>query len=308
MRIAFAGTPEFAALALDALVQAGHQVALVLTQPDRPAGRGLKMTASAVKQRALSYGFPIAQPEALNTPEQLVPLVAAQPELLVVAAYGLILPQAALAIAPLGNINIHASYLPRWRGAAPVQRAILAGDEQTGVTLMLMDTGLDTGPILRVEAETIHHIDTTASLQDRLARRGSRMLVSLLAQQAFPVPTPQPTNGVSYAAKIQKYEARLDWRKTANQLDRTVRAFNPAPGANFLMDGQAIKVWQAQTMKARGIPGTVLAVTRDYISVACGEDALQIKQLQRPGARRQMITEFIAAHPIEVGRVLPFPE
>jgi methionyl-tRNA formyltransferase len=232
-RIAFAGTPEFAARALDALIGFDCDIPLVLTQPDRPAGRGMKLSASPVKQRAMAHGLTVAQPETLRTPELRAPLTEAAPDLLVVVAYGLLLPQVVLDIPKLGCINIHASLLPRWRGAAPIQRAIQAGDARTGITLMQMDAGLDTGPMLAETRVDILDTDSAATLHDKLASAGARLLVNtlpdLLAGRV--TPTPQPEAGACYASKISKAEANLDFGLPAAELSRSIRAFNPFPGA-----------------------------------------------------------------------------
>ena len=267
MRIAFAGTPEFAAVALQALLAAGHQVCLVLTQPDRPAGRGLKLQPSAVKQVALAHGLPIAQPRSLRLDGKFpddagiaqAALQSAAPECLVVAAYGLILPRWVLQLPARGCLNIHASLLPRWRGAAPIHRAIEAGDTQTGITLMQMDEGLDTGDMLLTATEPILPDDTTARLHDRLAALGGRLVVQGLAAATLPA-TPQPAEGVTYAHKIDKAEAAIDWLQPAALIERRVRAFDPFPGASFQRGGEATKLWRARLRpELSGPPGQVLA-------------------------------------------------
>ena len=294
MRIAFAGTPEFAAAALSALLAAGHDVALVLTQPDRPAGRGLKLQPSPVKAVALAHGLPLAQPRSLRLdgkyPDEAAAaqaaLLAAQPMLLVVAAYGLILPAWTLALPPRGCLNIHASLLPRWRGAAPIHRAIEAGDALTGITLMQMDAGLDTGDMLLTATEPIHPDDTTASLHDRLAALGAALVVQGLAAPALPRQA-QPADGITYAHKIDKAEAAIDWQQPAAVIERRVRAFDPFPGASFLLQGEAVKLWRAQVLPGvTGAPGQVLQAEPGQLVVACGQDALRIQQVQRPGGRR----------------------
>ncbi len=305
MRIAFAGTPEFAATALAALLAAGHAVPLVLTQPDRPAGRGLKLQPSAVKALALQQGLALAQPRSLRLdgkyPQDAVAarsaLQAAGVDLMVVAAYGLILPQWVLDLPPRGCLNIHASVLPRWRGAAPIHRAIEAGDDQTGITLMQMDAGLDTGAMLRVAHEPILAGDTTASLQDRLARLGGAVVVQGLADAAWR-PTPQPAEGVSYAHKIDKAEAAIDWRQPAALIERRVRAFDPFPGASLAWAGETVKLWHARVRPdARGEPGQVLVAQDGRLSVACGDVAMDLLQLQRPGGRRIDAAAFLQARP-----------
>lgn len=294
MRIAFAGTPEFAAEALRQLLGAGHEVALVLTQPDRPAGRGLKLQPSPVKALAQAHGLPVAQPRSLRLdgkyPEDAGQardaLLAAAPELMVVAAYGLILPAWALALPARGCLNIHASLLPRWRGAAPIHRAIEAGDAETGITIMQMDEGLDTGGMLLVEKLPIAPDDTTASLHDKLATLGGRLIVQALAAPAL-VPRPQPAEGVTYAHKIDKSEATIDWSQPAEMIERRVRAFDPFPGASFGFGGETVKLWRADVVHGlAGRPGEVLEAGAGRVVVACGEGALSLRQLQRPGGRR----------------------
>ncbi len=290
MRLIFAGTPDFAARALEALLAAGHQVVLVLTQPDRPAGRGMALQASAVKKGALGHGIPVFQPERLKDPAMHEPIRAAcvehGAELMVVAAYGLILPQAVLDLPRRGCINIHASLLPRWRGAAPIQRAIEAGDAQTGITIMRMEAGLDTGPMLLAEAIDIDPQDSTGSLQERLAKLGGKLVVDAVARFDQLVPVPQPEAGVSYASKIDKAEARLDWNQPAMLLARKLRAFNPVPGALVTLAGEPVKVWRGEVVAASGRPGEILAADATGIVVACGEGALRLTELQKPGGRR----------------------
>src|SRR4051812_35396200 len=272
LRVAFAGTPEFAAAALAAIHAAGHPVPLVLTQPDRPAGRGMKLSPSAVKQLAQSLGIPVAQPRSLRLDGKFADeavlgraaLALAAPDVLVVAAYGLILPQWVLALPRLGCLNIHGSLLPRWRGAAPIHRAIEAGDRETGITIMQMDAGLDTGPMLLCEREPIRFDDTTGSLHDRLAALGARLVVRSLAEAArgeLP-PVPQPAEGVTYASKIAKSEAAIDWSLPADVLERRVRAFDPFPGATFVAGEETLKLWRAQVDRLDGgaPPGTVVSV------------------------------------------------
>jgi methionyl-tRNA formyltransferase len=301
--VAFAGTPEFAAAALEAILAAGFEVPLVLTQPDRPAGRGMKLTPSAVKQVALRHGIPVDQPERLRTEEQRAQLAACAPDILVVAAYGLILPQAVLGLPRLGCINIHASLLPRWRGAAPIHRAIEAGDGETGITIMQMDAGLDTGPMLMKRALPIEDRDTTGSLHDRLAQLGAEMVVEALRR----LPSgelnaaPQPEQGVTYAAKIGKAEAAIDWRRPAWEIARAVRAFNPFPGAAGTLNGVAVKIWSATVAAGEGKPGTVIAADADGVVVACGKQALSLNELQKPGSRRLPVREFLRGFPVSVG-------
>ena len=303
MRIAFAGTPEFAAVALDALQAAGHEVALVLTQPDRPAGRGQHLQPSAVKQRALAHGLRLAQPRSLRLDGRFAEdaaaaraaLEQAAPQVMVVAAYGLILPAWTLGIPPAGCLNIHASLLPRWRGAAPIHRAIEAGDACTGITIMQMDEGLDTGPMLLKAQEPIGPQDTTASLQDRLAALGGRLVVQALQELASGRfrPVDQSAEGVTYAHKIDKPEAPIDWGLPAAVIERRVRAFDPFPGASFEAHGTVLKLWRAAVRPlpagiAPPSPGTVIDAGKGRMGVACGAaTVLELLELQRPGGRRQ---------------------
>ena len=297
MKLVFAGTPEFAARALEALLAAGHQVVLVLTQPDRPAGRGMALQASAVKKVALAHGIPVFQPERLKDPATHEPIRAAcaegDAELMVVAAYGLILPQAVLDLPRRGCVNIHASLLPRWRGAAPIHRAIEAGDAQTGITIMQMEAGLDTGPMLLSAAIDIDAQDTTGSLHDRLAALGGRLVVEALARFDQLPAVPQPDAGVTYANKIDKAEARLDWNQPATVLAQRLRAFNPFPGAVLTLAGEPVKAWRGEVVAASGRPGQVLAVNPGGIVVACAEGALRITELQKPGGRRVTSADFL---------------
>ena len=303
LSVAFAGTPEFAAQALDAILKAGYAVPLVLTQPDRPAGRGMKLSPSAVKQLALAHGIEVDQPEKLRTDAQRARLADCAPDVLVVAAYGLLLPPAVLALPRLGCINIHASLLPRWRGAAPIHRAIEAGDAETGITIMQMDEGLDTGPMLLRRALPIAAGDTTASLHDRLAALGGDCIVEALAalQCGQLSPTPQPAEGVTYAAKIGRAEADIDWSRPALEIERAMRAFDPFPGAVSTLRDTAVKCWKAQVVAGEGEPGRVLAVDADGIVVACGRDALRCTVLQRPGSKRLPAGEFLRGFPVSAG-------
>ena len=302
MKVAFAGTPEFAAAALEAILAAGFDVPLVLTQPDRPAGRGMQLQPSPVKRVALAAGIPVHQPEKLRTPEQQAPLADVQADVLVVAAYGIILPQAVLDLPRQGCLNIHASLLPRWRGAAPIHRAIQAGDAETGITIMQMDAGLDTGPMLLSRAEAIHADDTTGSLHDRLALLGAEMIVEAL--RALPgglTATPQPADGVTYAAKIGKAEASIDWNRPAVELERAIRAFNPFPGAVATLQQTPVKLWRARAIDAAGTPGEVLLAEGAGVIVACGEGALCITELQKPGGKRLPAADFLRGMPIAAG-------
>lgn len=315
MRLAFAGTPEFASAALAALGDAGHEVALVLTQPDRPAGRGMKLQASAVKELALRRGWRVAQPRSLRLdgkyPEEASlaqqQLVAVRPDVLVVAAYGLLLPQWVLDLPRWGCINIHASLLPRWRGAAPIHRAIEAGDAQTGITLMQMDIGLDTGDMLAAQSIDIEAADTTASLHDRLAALGAAMVVRTLATLDAGAPLPrtvQPTDGITYAHKIEKAEAQLDWHQDAALLARRVRAFNPFPVAQTTLGADLIKVWAATAHPAPGtgqLPGTVLCADEQGVVVAARDSVLTLTELQRAGGKRLRAADFLRGCPITPG-------
>lgn len=300
MKLIFAGTPEFAAISLRAIIAAGHQVVLVLTQPDRAAGRGLALHASPVKQLAESVGIEVLQPLSLRDSLVQERIHKAAAEAIIVAAYGLIFPQAVLDIPRFGCINIHASLLPRWRGAAPVQRALLAGDQETGVCIMQMDAGLDSGPVLMSARQPINEDDTTSSLQDRLAEQGALLIVEALA--CLPLQAqPQPPAGITYAAKINKAESALDWRLPAVQLERQVRAFNPVPGASCCLDGNLLKVWRAELVAGVGLPGEILAVQRSGIVVACGEGALRLVELQKAGGKRLAAAQFLAGTPVVQG-------
>ena len=304
MRIVFAGTPEFAAQALAAILAAGQSVPLVLTQPDRPSGRGMALKASPVKQLALKHGLQVHQPASLKSAESRQPIIDASPDVMVVAAYGLILPQTALDIPRLGCINIHASLLPRWRGAAPIQRAVLAGDAETGVTLMRMEAGLDTGPMLLKGRLPITDADCAATLHAKLAALGARLMVEALPRLARgELPgEPQPAEGVTYAAKLEKSEAALDWRQTAVALSRAVRAFDPFPGTVARIEGQTIKVWRAEPAPGAGEPGTVLAANVDGILVACGEGALRLVELQKSGGKRLQAADFLHGFALKPGQ------
>jgi methionyl-tRNA formyltransferase len=303
MRLIFAGTPEFAARALAALLDAGHEVALVLTQPDRPAGRGLKLAPSAVKALALQRSLEVHQPTGLKDAETQERLRALGADAMVVAAYGLILPEAVLALPRLGAINIHASLLPRWRGAAPIQRAILAGDARTGISIMQMDRGLDTGPILAAQSLPIAADDTSASLHDKLAELGAGLIVATLAQleRGQSAARPQPAAGATYAAKITKAEAGIDWSEAAAVIERKVRALNPLPGASTTIRGVALKIWRARVTPAEGAPGAILEAGPGGIVVACGADALCVEELQRAGGKRLPAAQFLAGFSLAAG-------
>ncbi|MDB5887709.1 MAG: methionyl-tRNA formyltransferase [Rhodocyclales bacterium] len=309
MKIAFAGTPEFAAVALRAIIGAGFDVSLVLTQPDRPAGRGMSVHASPVKQLALDNGITFDQPEKLRMPEQQLRLRGCAPDVLVVAAYGLILPQAVLDIPRLGCLNIHASLLPRWRGAAPIHRAIEAGDSETGITIMQMDAGLDTGAMLSMRALPILASDTMASLHDKLAALGGEMIVDALhaLDEGSLRATPQPAEGVTYAIKIAKSESVLDFRQPAAALARRLRAFDPFPGGVAMLDGVAIKLWAGDAVSIFGVPGEVLEVGDAGVMVACGEGALRLTELQKPGGKRLPAREFLRGFVIRSGMHFELP-
>ena len=306
MKLIFAGTPEFAAQSLRAILSTENQVVLVLTQPNRPAGRGMVLQPSAVKQVACEHGIEVFQPPTLRDPAAQARLAAVGADAMVVAAYGLILPQTVLDLPRHGCINIHASLLPRWRGAAPIQRAIQAGDTETGVSIMQMEAGLDTGPVLLREALPITEGDTAASLHDRLAELGARLIVDALRNLPL-TPCPQPSDGVTYAAKIDKAESMLDWRLPALQLSRQVRAFNPFPGTLAYLDGTSMKIWKAVPDANGGVPGTVLSANKDGIVVACGEGALRLCELQKAGGKRLVAGQFLAGTPIAVGSVFSLP-
>ena len=303
MRIVFAGTPAFAERALAALLDAGREISLVLTQPDRPAGRGMRPAESPVKRLAMDRGLKLYQPADLRDATSAQTISAARPDVLVVAAYGLILPAAVLALAPLGALNIHASLLPRWRGAAPIQRALLAGDRETGVSIMRMDEGLDTGPVFAGRAIPIDDRETAGTLHDKLAAVGAEMIVGALRELGAGRAqfVPQAAEGASCARKTGKHEAILDWRRTSGELDRLVRAFDPVPGAATMLAGGALKVWSARPGSGTGTPGEVLRADSSGVLVACGEGALELIELQRAGGRRLNAAEFLRGSPIAAG-------
>jgi methionyl-tRNA formyltransferase len=318
LKIVFAGTPEFAREAMAALHAAGHDIVLVLTQPDRPAGRGMKLQASPVKQWALEHGVPVQQPRSLRLdgkyPEEAAAareaLLAANAECMVVAAYGLILPQWTLDLPPRACLNIHASLLPRWRGAAPIHRAIEAGDAETGITIMQMDAGLDTGDMLLVRSMPIAPDATTATLHDQLAAMGGECIVQALAQPDALVPTPQPTEGITYAHKIEKAEAALDWALPAEVLARRIRAFDPFPGMTvpLVHNGatEVLKLWAAtaEPLAQAAASGTVVQADASGVRVACGQGQLCLTQLQRPGGKRLSAADFLRGCPLQVGQRL----
>jgi methionyl-tRNA formyltransferase len=300
LRIAYAGTPEFAVPALNALQDDGHEIVAVYTRPDRPAGRGQSVTASPVKRRALELGLPLEQPATLRSPGAAEQLRALGADLMVVAAYGLILPPEVLAVPRLGCWNIHASLLPRWRGAAPIQRAILAGDTQTGITIMQMDAGLDTGPMLLATATHIGQRETAGELHDRLATLGAEVIVAALRewQAGRLTPRQQPVEGVSYAAKIRKDESLIDWTSPACAIDRQVRAFNPWPVAETRWEGRQLRVWSAEPVAgdASGMPGQVIEASGGRLVVVTGDGALSLTRVQLAGRRTVTAAEFLNAH------------
>ena len=317
MRLIFAGTPEFARVALARLHDAGHEIVLVLTQPDRPAGRGMKLQASAVKQFALEQGIAVAQPRSLRLdgkyPDDAaaarLAIEAAQADAMVVAAYGLILPKWVLDVPTQGCFNIHASLLPRWRGAAPIHRAIEAGDVATGVTIMQMDAGLDTGDMLLLEKLPIAATDTTATLHDKLAALGGQLMVETLKLAASGAlqPVPQPAEGITYAHKIEKHEAAIDWAQAAELIVRRVHAFNPFPGASAVLNGETLKIWTASVVP--GTPpstaefGSILAVAPEGIAVAAMNSIVSISELQRPGGKRLSVADFLRGFDLQPGMV-----
>src|SRR4051812_35597958 len=300
MKLIFAGTPQFAAHALEFLVKSGFEIAFVLTQPDRPAGRGLRLMPSAVKVCAATHGLPVAQPATLRDLTVQAQLREIGADVMVVAAYGLILPAAVLNIPPRGCLNIHASLLPRWRGAAPIQRALLAGDRESGITIMQMDEGLDTGAMLRQEKLTISDDETAKTLHDRLADLGARAMVAALRRPA--APRAQDSANATYADKISKAEAIIDWRRSAVDICRQVRAFNPAPGAATSWNGAPLKIWSATPVTGRqGKPGEITDVAEEGIVIAAGEDAVNITALQRAGGKRMDAAAFIAGTTLAAG-------
>jgi len=303
LNLVFAGTPEFAARSLEALFDSPHRVIGVLTQPDRPAGRGLKPSAPPVKRLAAARGVQVDQPASLKDTSVQEELRRRRPDAIVVAAYGLILPQAVLEIPRYGGVNVHASLLPRWRGAAPIQRALLAGDRETGVSIMQMDAGLDTGPVLLRESVPILADDTAGSLHDRLAELGGRLVVHALnALEAGRLsPIAQDTEGVTYAAKLDKRESSVDWRESALAVCRRVRAFNPSPGAIARLRGVDLKIWRCTPAPGQGAPGEVLGTDVGGLLVACGDGAVSVTELQRSGGKRLTATEFQRGFQISTG-------
>jgi methionyl-tRNA formyltransferase len=304
--VGFAGTPGFARRALEAIAGAGFTIPLVLTRPDKPKGRGLALTASPVKLCAVASGLPVVQPVTLKTPEGRGEALACPLDVLVVAAYGLILPPAVLAWPRLGCLNIHASLLPRWRGAAPIQRAIEAGDACTGVTIMQMDEGLDTGPTIAREEVPIGLRDTGGLLHDRLAEAGAALIVDVLRRldrDGRLAALPQPAEGATYAARITDRDARIDWARDAQAIDRQVRALDPTPGAYTTLGGTVVKLWRAEPTPTTPAapPGTVLAASPAGIDVACGVGTLRVLELQRAGGRRVPASALVAGRFVAAG-------
>lgn len=307
MKVIFAGTPDFAATALKALVKAGFEIPLVLTQPDRPKGRGMALQPTPVKQMAQYFNLPVAQPEKLRNNEQILALLKSlDADVMVVAAYGLILPESVLKMPKHGCLNIHASLLPRWRGAAPIQRAIEAGDKNTGVCIMQMDTGLDTGAIVSSHIYSIKENDDANDVHNELMHLGAMAIVSdlrHLQEQGKLNSTAQMSDGITYAAKLSKEEARIDWHESATVIERKIRAFNPVPTAWTLWQGKPLKIWRARIIRLKGVAGTILEAQGNHLIIACGEDALQILELQPSGSKRMQAMAFLAGRKLEVGTI-----
>ena len=297
LRVVFAGTPPFAARSLEAIVAAGHEVALALTQPDRPAGRGMRLASSAVAQSAQRLGIPLLKPASLKQGDAAARIRSVAPDAMVVAAYGLLLPESVLAIPKRGCLNVHASLLPRWRGAAPIQRALLAGDSLTGVSIMQMDAGLDTGAVLLETAHPIGARDTTGSLTEALSRLGAEAIVTALEMLDSLTPRAQSHQDATYAPKITKAEARIDWSQSSRAIDRRVRAFDPTPGAETAFLGESLKIWEAEPIAGKGPAGEVIEGGDARLVIACGEGALSILRVQRPGGKRMAIGDFLRGFP-----------
>jgi methionyl-tRNA formyltransferase len=303
LRIIFAGTPDFAAPALAALIEAGHKIVLVLTQPDRPSGRGMKLKASPVKELALQHGIEVFQPETLKDASAQSRIEEAKADVLIVAAYGLIIPTNVLNMPSLGCYNIHASLLPRWRGAAPIQRSLLAGDKETGVTIMEVVPALDAGAMISKGIVTITELDTAQTLHDALAKTGADLMVQAmekLSKNGALDSTSQDESLVTYAEKLQKSEATIDWNKSADAISKQVRAFNPFPVATAILNGEVCRIWMATKKPGKGRAGEVMA-TNETIDVACGEDILCIHELQLPGGKRLKAHEFLTGRQLTVG-------
>jgi methionyl-tRNA formyltransferase len=303
LRIIFAGTPDFAAPALAALIEAGHKIVLVLTQPDRPSGRGMKLKASPVKELALQHGIEVFQPETLKDASAQSRIEEAKADVMIVAAYGLIIPTNVLNMPRLGCYNIHASLLPRWRGAAPIQRSLLAGDKETGVTIMEVVPALDAGAMISKGIVTITELDTAQTLHDALAKTGAELMVQAmekLSKNGALDSTPQDESLVTYAEKLQKSEATIDWNKSADAISKQVRAFNPFPVATAILNGEVCRIWMATKKPGKGRAGEVMA-TNETIDIACGEDVLCIHELQLPGGKRLKAHEFLTGRQLTVG-------
>lgn len=306
--IIFAGTPDFAAASLQAIVAAGFDVPLVLTQPDRPSGRGMKQQSSPVKQLALSLELDFQQPTSLKDPEIQAHIRDIHADVMVVAAYGLLLPQSVLTIPRYGCLNIHASLLPRWRGAAPIQRAIEAGDSETGICIMQMDAGLDTGAILSRHLYPIGENDTAAQVHDGLMALGAKAIVANLQHLDQLKPTPQPETGVTYAHKLSKAEAQINWHRSADEINRQIRAFNPVPGSWTLWQDKPLKIWRAQVVEGSGQPGTIVQSDEHHLIVACGSKALSIELLQKAGSKAMPVNAFQAGNALSIGTIFPSAE
>jgi methionyl-tRNA formyltransferase len=305
MRLVFAGTPAFAAIALEALLHSDHQIVLVLTQPDRPAGRGMKMVSSEVKRLALNHGISVLQPATLRDADVVKTIAGVGADAMIVAAYGLILPAGVLDAFPYGCINIHASVLPRWRGAAPIQQALLAGDGETGISIMRMEEGLDTGPVYTIERIRIEPRDTSSTLHDKLAALGARTIVPALAgiESGDLHAVPQSGGEITYAHKVTREQARIDWKLAAVELDRVVRAFNPFPVAFSYLDDQVVKIWDAKVASGTPAnPGEIMAVSDAGIVVACGSGALCLTRLQRSGGKQLAVADFLRGFPVRPGQ------
>lgn len=303
LRIIFAGTPDFAAPALAALIEAGHKIVLVLTQPDRPSGRGMKLKASPVKELAMQHGIEVFQPETLKDASAQSRIEEAKADVMIVAAYGLIIPTNVLNMPRLGCYNIHASLLPRWRGAAPIQRSLLAGDKETGVTIMEVVPALDAGAMISKGIVTITELDTAQTLHDALAKTGAELMVQAmekLSKNGALDSTPQDESLVTYAEKLQKSEATIDWNKSADAISKQVRAFNPFPVATAILNGEVCRIWMATKKPGKGRAGEVMA-TNETIDIACGEDVLCIHELQLPGGKRLKAREFLTGRQLTVG-------
>ena len=299
MRVAFMGTPEFSVPALSALIEAGHEIACVYSQPPRPAGRGHKKRLSPIQELAESLDLDARQPSSLGEKTVQAEFLSLNADVAVVVAYGLILPKPILSAPRLGCLNIHASLLPRWRGAAPIQRAILAGESETGITIMQIDDGLDTGPILAVERVPITKKTTASNLHDELAKIGARLIVEVLSDD-LPSPVSQPEEGVTYAQKLDRAEGRIDWTRTSSEIDRRVRALNPWPGVWCELNSERLQILSVKPVNGSGVPGTVIA---EPLIVACGEGALQIDQVQRAGRSKMPTADFVRGYPVPIGTV-----